>query len=215
MVPYDGHRPLYDAPPAPSDEHVPLYDAMVPVYDARGVAFDGSPATLEATGALYDCNYAPAAAPSATSARRVGHSVMFHVRSGGIVKQNQQRQADALRRVQDFLEANADAVKPLGDSEGRRQLDAAITRLDPAGRRAARQCARARRALRLTPPTPGRRHASRSRAYAQASHRGCRCRRPSRRGASRPAGRPPLRPWMAEGSDLLRDLRPLLPRQRR
>ena len=45
------------------------------------------------------------------------------------MKHHQQRQADALRRVQDFLEANADAVKPLGDSEGRKQLSAAITRV--------------------------------------------------------------------------------------
>ena len=46
------------------------------------------------------------------------------------MKQNQQRQADALRRVQDFLDANADAVKPLGESEGRKQLNAAVARLE-------------------------------------------------------------------------------------
>ena len=49
------------------------------------------------------------------------------------MKHHQQRQADALRRVQDFLEANAEAVKPLGDTEGRRQLDVAITRLGVLG----------------------------------------------------------------------------------
>ena len=49
------------------------------------------------------------------------------------MKQNQQRQADALRRVQDFLDANADAVKPFGDSEGRKQLDAAVARLEILG----------------------------------------------------------------------------------
>ncbi len=98
------------------DEHASLYDALVPVYDAHDVTYDGSSATFEATDALYDCMYAPAAAPSATSARRVGHSVMLHVRTGGTMKHHQQRQADALRRVQDFLEANADAVKTLGDS---------------------------------------------------------------------------------------------------
>jgi len=81
MVPYDGHRPLYDAPPAPYDEHGPLSDALVPVYAARGVAIDGSPATLEAAGALYDCIRAPTAALSATSARRVGHFGTVHVRS--------------------------------------------------------------------------------------------------------------------------------------
>ncbi len=49
------------------------------------------------------------------------------------MKHHQQRQADALRRVQDFLEANAEAVTPLGDTEGRKQLDVAITRLGVLG----------------------------------------------------------------------------------
>ncbi len=115
-VTYDAHAPLYDARAPSYDEHAPLYDALVPVYDAHDVAYDESSATFEATDAPYDCMDASAAAPSATSARGVGHSAMLHVRTGGTMKHHRQRQADALRRVQDFLEANADAVKTLGDS---------------------------------------------------------------------------------------------------
>jgi hypothetical protein len=45
------------------------------------------------------------------------------------MKQHQQRQLDALRRVQDFLDSHADVVGALRESEGRKQLDAAATRL--------------------------------------------------------------------------------------
>ena len=75
-VTYDAHAPLYDARASSYDEHAPLYDALVPVYDAHDVTYDGSSATFEATDALYDGMDAPAAAPSATSARGVRHSVM-------------------------------------------------------------------------------------------------------------------------------------------
>jgi len=43
------------------------------------------------------------------------------------VEQTQQRKLDSLRRVQDFLDANADTVGALKDSAGRKQLDDAVT----------------------------------------------------------------------------------------
>jgi len=45
------------------------------------------------------------------------------------MNQTQQRTLDSCRRVQDFLDANADLVGPLKDSEGRKQLDDAVTAL--------------------------------------------------------------------------------------
>jgi len=45
------------------------------------------------------------------------------------MNQTQQRTLDSLRRVQDFLDANADLVGPLKDSEGRKQLDEAVSAL--------------------------------------------------------------------------------------
>jgi hypothetical protein len=45
------------------------------------------------------------------------------------MKQHQQRELDSLRRVQDFLTTNAEAIKPLADTEGRRQLDGAVAQL--------------------------------------------------------------------------------------
>jgi hypothetical protein len=46
------------------------------------------------------------------------------------MNQQQQRKLDSLRRVQDFLDANADAVGALKDSEGRKQLDDAVNTLE-------------------------------------------------------------------------------------
>jgi len=45
------------------------------------------------------------------------------------MNQEQQRKADSLRRVQDFLGANADAVGALKDSEGSKQLNEAVDAL--------------------------------------------------------------------------------------
>jgi hypothetical protein len=45
------------------------------------------------------------------------------------MNQQQQRKVDSLRRVQDFLEANADAVGALKDSEGSKQLNDAVDAL--------------------------------------------------------------------------------------
>lgn len=45
------------------------------------------------------------------------------------MNQHQQRTLDSLRRVQDFLDTHADVVGPLKDSEGRKQLDDAVTQL--------------------------------------------------------------------------------------
>jgi hypothetical protein len=42
------------------------------------------------------------------------------------MQQHQQRSLDSLRRVQDFLDTHADQVGALKDSEGRKQLDAAV-----------------------------------------------------------------------------------------
>ena len=46
---------------------------------------------------------------------------------------HQQRQLDAFLRVQDFMAAHADALRALVTSEGRRQLDTAITALGDLG----------------------------------------------------------------------------------
>src|SRR5665213_3480387 len=45
------------------------------------------------------------------------------------MQQQQQRILDSLRRVQDFLDAHTDTVGALGTSEGRKQLDAAVSAL--------------------------------------------------------------------------------------
>ena len=47
--------------------------------------------------------------------------------------QKQQRKIDSLLRVRDFLDANADQVGALKDSEGRKQLDDAVTALTTHG----------------------------------------------------------------------------------
>ena len=44
--------------------------------------------------------------------------------------QHQQHEQEALRRVQSFLEAHADVVGPLEDSEARKQLDDSLAKLD-------------------------------------------------------------------------------------
>lgn len=49
------------------------------------------------------------------------------------MKQHQQRELDSLRRVQDFLSSNADALHPLADTEGSKQLDSAVARLAALG----------------------------------------------------------------------------------
>jgi hypothetical protein len=46
------------------------------------------------------------------------------------MNQKQQRKIDSLLRVRDFLDANADAVGALKDSEGRKQLDEAVQTLE-------------------------------------------------------------------------------------
>jgi hypothetical protein len=48
---------------------------------------------------------------------------------GQTMQQDQQRQLDALRRVQDFLDTHADRVGALKESEGRQQLDDTVEQL--------------------------------------------------------------------------------------
>jgi hypothetical protein len=49
------------------------------------------------------------------------------------MRQQQQRQTDSLRRVQDFLDAHAAELGSLGDSEGGKQLDDALAKVDELG----------------------------------------------------------------------------------
>jgi hypothetical protein len=49
------------------------------------------------------------------------------------MRQHQQRRLDAFRRAQDFMDANASRLGALATSEGRRQLDAAVTALGDLG----------------------------------------------------------------------------------
>ena len=67
--------------------------------------------------------------PGESDVGRTGHEGNPGSNNEDAMQQQEQRKLDSLRRVQDFLDAHADAVGALRNSEGRVQLDEAVASL--------------------------------------------------------------------------------------